>query len=1779
VRQLAIVALVLTCGLGPAGAEPQSNQAESLILMRRTRQEQRLRAALKALDRRKKNEDSGRVSKQRKWAPDVGPSSSQAPGGGGSGVKGAAATLLRMMLAQVGTPDLYASPNYATSKLPVAHCSTSTATLCQKDSDCPGYAPPVITGGQQLPGGETCTGPVVAGTGIRKFVDSFAGLCPMGPNNLGNCIPLASPDTTTYPGSDYYELGLRDYVQQFHSDLPNKTRLRGYYQKNPNPATTQLYDPRAAQNAYLGPFILAYSYRPVRVKFFNELGVTGDNTTGPGAHGELFLPVDTSVSGSGLGPDGLPYAQNRATLHLHGGNTPWISDGTQHQWTLPAGETNSHKKGVSAEDVPDMPPAGDGALTFYWPNEQSGRMMYFHDHSYGITRLNVYAGEVGGYLLANKPDEDALAAASVPGTLGTTRDLMHFIPLIIQDKTFVPPAAQLAAQDPTWDTARWGGEDALWFPHVYMPNQWPGNPDLSNVNPFGRWDYGPWFTPQPLTSLTEVNYLGAVVNRPLTQPCTSIAAVTATNTAGSTLCPSLPVPSLVPEAYMDTPVINGVAYPTMNVEPAAYRFQILNGSNDHFFSLSFFVADASGTEVTMVPADVHTATSAVPLCSAAAPVNAATGLPAGCWPTTWPSDGRQGGVPDPATAGPQWVQIGNESGILPAPALIPPTPVSYDQTTGKAVLNVTTKGLFMAPAERADVVVDFSAFAGKTLILYNDSAAPTPVGDPRLDYFTGAPDLTLTGGAPTPLPGYGPNIRTVMQIKVASARTTPQVAFNITSAAAALKQRFAVSQPVPVVPEAVYSGMYGPSASYSNTYLPLTQVLPVSVTPIGQTTPMSIPVPNKALVELFSTSYGRANSLLGVESPLASWATQTSIPFASFDPPTEFIEDNKPQIWRITHNGVDTHLIHFHLLNVQILNRVGWDGVIRPPDANELGWKESVRMNPLEDIFVALQPVRQNLPWPQPDKWRPLDVDRALNTATSFTALDVHNNPVVVSNQMTNFGQEYVWHCHLLGHEDEDMLRAEVFVVAPETPTTLAAAGAGLTSPPVTLSWQDASKSAMAFNVQRATDALFTAGLTTFQVKAPGIGPGPVSFVDSTAAAGTTYYYRVQASKSLSSPAFVGSDQGSAVNPYIATSGWSNATTFPGPLPVVSASVVALDFGNQPVGTTSAAQVVALANTGTAPLSLLSVAAAGEFAVASTCGTSLAAGASCSLSVTFAPTSAGAKTADLAINTNAAASPLIHVALTGTGTAPGLSIAGATSFGDVLLNTTATASVTLTNGGTAPATGLAISVAGAATFGQTNTCGTSLAAGASCSIALTFAPTAAGAQSATLSISANAPAAPLSAALTGAGVAPLAKVSPASLTFGPQGLATTSPAQAVTVSNAGITPLTITGFAIAGAEFAQTNNCASPLAAGASCTVNVTYTPTSLGTASSTLTVNVGAPATAQTVALSGTGTLNVSPGSLAFGAQLVGTVSAISSVTLRNGSASPVTGIAPIIAGADFTFTTSCGTLSPGASCAIDVRFAPTAAGPRNAILIIPFSGTGSPAAVALSGTGNAPVPAPVLQVSPTSLALASALNVQSAPSTVTVANTGNAPLTLSSIALANDASGAFALTNKCVSPLAAGASCTVSVTFRPTAATSPQTANLNVTVAAPAASQSVALTGTVASPALTLAPTSVNFGAVTRGRAGAPVAITVSNSGGAGSALIINSIALNTGDSDQFSATNVNCPIGGAGLAAGASCRVNVVFQPTAKTERGTKTSTLSVSVASPATAQSVALTGTAQ
>ena len=141
--------------------------------------------------------------------------------------------------------------------------------------------------------------------------------------------------------------------------------------------------------------------------------------------------------------------------------------------------------------------------------------------------------------------------------------------------------------------------------------------------------------------------------------------------------------------------------------------------------------------------------------------------------------------------------------------------------------------------------------------------------------------------------------------------------------------------------------------------------------------------------EAFEKEYGRMSGNLGLEAPnVQAGLQQNLVLYPYVNPATEVVKpialppgavvtpitsaDDGTQLWKITHNGVDTHPIHFHLFDVQLLNRVGWDGIIRKPHANELGWKETVRISPLEDTIVALRPHLPKLPFGLPDSIRPL---------------------------------------------------------------------------------------------------------------------------------------------------------------------------------------------------------------------------------------------------------------------------------------------------------------------------------------------------------------------------------------------------------------------------------------------------------------------------------------------------------------------------------------------------------------------------------------------------------------------------------------------------------------------------------------------------------------------------------------------------------------------------------------------------------------------------------------
>jgi FtsP/CotA-like multicopper oxidase with cupredoxin domain len=900
-----------------------------------------------------------------------------------------------------------------------------------------------------------------SGTALRKFVDSLPGLGPTHANNLGNFIPVATKMTDpSGHGDDYYEIGEVEYTMQMHSDLPKATKLRGYKDLNPaapaNPNTSY----------YLGPLIISQMNKPVRVKFTNQLGI--------GAEGNLFIPVDTTLMGAGTGPDmTTTYTENRTAVHLHGGATPWISDGTPHQWFTPVGETAKYNTGVSLRNVPDMANPGQGSVTNYYTNQQSNRLMFYHDHAVGITRLNVYAGMAAGYLITDSQEEALINAGTIPDNGDPTGVYRYGIPLVIQDKGFVP--SDVATQDSKWDTANWGVYGDLWWPHVYEPNQ--SLTDPSGFNQYGRWDFGPWVWPN--------------ITAPVKKAALPLPGTTADNPAGY-------AKSAVPESFMDTAVVNGCAYPYLDVAPTAYRFRILNAANDRYLNLQLYL-DASGGgsgATATATVDVTPGSPTLGQVTAIAVTNGGSGfvrapginitggggfgawatatvvggvvtaitvtdggsdytspptvtvgattevkmvpaVPTTGFPATWPTDGRVGGVPDPATAGPMFYQIGNEGGFIPQVAVLPNQPVNYDYDRGSAtVLNVLNTGggytLYLGPAERADVIVDFSSVpSGTNVILYNDAPAPMPGFQPRYDYYTGNPDLTSMGGAYQTLPGYGPNTRTVMQFRVSG---TPTAAFDLAAlqnTTTGLPAAYVATQPPPIVPETFYPGPYQAATDTFGTIFGNS----LTFTPVGSTTPMTQSMVPKAIIELFD-NYGRMNATLGSE--VTDWTTiparSVGYGFPYIDPPNDILTPGQAQIWKITHNGVDTHAIHFHLVNVQVINRVGWDNAIKPPDENERGWKETIRMNPLEVCWIAMKATLPTVPFGVPHSIRPLNPSMPLGSTVGFSNIDpATGNPLTTPtfNKNYDFGYEYVWHCHLLGHEENDMMRP--LVVKPPT--------------------------------------------------------------------------------------------------------------------------------------------------------------------------------------------------------------------------------------------------------------------------------------------------------------------------------------------------------------------------------------------------------------------------------------------------------------------------------------------------------------------------------------------------------------------------------------------------------------------------------------------------------------------------------------------------------------------------------------------------------------------------
>jgi spore coat protein A, manganese oxidase len=738
----------------------------------------------------------------------------------------------------------------------------------------------------------------------------------------------------TMIGSSMYEIEAAEFVDYLHPAWEpnpatgfagNPTRLWGYYDaKNP-------------VKRHLAGVVVAVRGFSNRLRFTNKLTADG---TATGAPLMQLLPNDKfTIPGAAQG-------DNRLAVHHHGGWMPWLADGGPFNWWKPDGTGGTsfmNGPGSVLDNILDpatgLPNMKPGQADYFYPNLSSSRFMWYHDHAFGITRLNAYAGLATGYLLLdplqeavmnttlervaafthlldpvfkrllgmpvdNTPLDDvtrAVVVSTVTNAAPKVPSIVSTIPIVLQEKKFVDgtPGTGTLAADPTWATvARPDVQStgSMWYEHIYDPAKY--------------------------RLLKGARYL------------------------------TPPNPSCIPEFFGDTILVNGTIAPFAELEPKPYRFLFLNATQARAFNINLLQV-AAGQEVT-TPVDP-----------------AGNPLP----PTN---------VPGPA----MWI-IGTEGGYLNKE-------VACNNQGWADPINLKGNVLFL-PGERVDVVVDFTGCTGNEYVMYNDAQVPFPAGPPINDYFVGNQQLNP---AMTGIPaGTTRDTRNVLKIKINQPLSVPEPSPAVGMIPATLPRVWDYF-------EASYAG-YNPIGNANGRPTPIPA--PASATVIR----------NLTLNENFD-EWGRLRQLVG---------TTTIKPGTGgfgrlyLDPITEAVtvgfDGTKPvnqqslqtvEIWNIFNTTADSHPMHFHMSNAQILKRQPFriiagrfvpTGVARGPEPDECGWKETCKMHPGEVITVCIK-------WELPP--------------VPFGAAGVPSSP-----RLANLGQpdinETVWHCHILEHEEHDMMR------------------------------------------------------------------------------------------------------------------------------------------------------------------------------------------------------------------------------------------------------------------------------------------------------------------------------------------------------------------------------------------------------------------------------------------------------------------------------------------------------------------------------------------------------------------------------------------------------------------------------------------------------------------------------------------------------------------------------------------------------------------------------------
>ena len=437
---------------------------------------------------------------------------------------------------------------------------------------------------------------------------------------------------------------------------------------------------------------------------------------------------------------------------------------------------------------------------------------------------------------------------------------------------------------------------------------------------------------------------------------------------------------------------------------------------------------------------------------------------------------------------------------------------------------------------------------------------------------------------------------------------------------------------------------------------------------------------------------------------------------------------------------------------------------------------------------------------------------------------------------------------------------------------------------------------------------------------------------------------------------------------------------------------------------------------------------------------------------------------------------------------------------------------------------------------------------------------------------------------------PAIAVAPTSVTFTSTYVGSASAIAAVTVSNSGTANLVLSSVSVSGANAAEfrietssTCRAGSTLTPGASCRVNLSFRPTTIGAKSSALTIAHNAAGATSSVPLTGSASLpptpsiTVSPAAITFPATTAGSASAVYSVTAANTGTAALVFSAISTAGTnanDFRIepTSTCSVTSgvaPGASCRVDLTFRPTVLGSETASLVLTHNATGGSSSVALNGTATAAA-APTIALSANSLSFGPLeVGTQSALRTITVTNVGSGVLNISTLAAGGSHVADFSRSGSCqagMSLSARGGNCTLVFSFSPTAVGT-RTSNLTIASNNSGGNVTISLAGNATSniPVATITPAALTFSTQQVGTSSTAQAVTVGNSGGG--RLVISSVAI----SGLHFTQSGNCM--GATLAAGQVCTVSVVFAPTAS---GSLASTLSVAHGAAGSPLSVALAG---